>query len=166
MTDYYTGRATGRLDAARRFDSGEDTVVGPSCAKYFCSEMACRVADRAVQVHGGAGYMRGRACPPVTRLLRQQQVIIARALSSARPPAREVRPSYSAAAACSARTRSACSAPWRKLGIRPDVVVGTSVGAINGALVAADPDGAAARLGGRWQGDSLRLAFSETRGAG
>ena len=47
-------------------------------------------------------------------------------------------------------------------GIRPDVVVGTSVGAINGALVAADPDGAADRLGQLWQGDSLRLAFSET----
>ena len=31
-------------------------------------------------------------------------------------------------------------------GIRPDLVVGTSVGAINGALVAADPGGAAARL--------------------
>jgi NTE family protein len=47
-------------------------------------------------------------------------------------------------------------------GIRPDVVVGTSVGAINGALVAADPAGAAARLAGLWQGDDLRQAFSET----
>ncbi len=89
MTDYYTGRAT-VLDAARRFDSGEDTVVGPSCAKYFCSEMACRVADRAVQVHGGAGYMRGVPAERFyrdARLLRIyegtsqiQQVIIARAL--------------------------------------------------------------------------------------
>ncbi|HEY5351222.1 MAG TPA: patatin-like phospholipase family protein [Streptosporangiaceae bacterium] len=47
-------------------------------------------------------------------------------------------------------------------GIRPDVVVGTSVGAINGALVAADPAGAAARLAGLWQGDELRQAFSES----
>jgi NTE family protein len=47
-------------------------------------------------------------------------------------------------------------------GIRPDVVVGTSVGAINGAFVAADPAGAAARLGLLWQGDALRGAFSET----
>jgi NTE family protein len=47
-------------------------------------------------------------------------------------------------------------------GIRPDVVVGTSVGAINGVFVAADPVGAAARLDEMWQGDSLRLAFSET----
>ena len=89
MTDYYAGRAT-VLDAARRFDTGEDTTVGPSCAKYFASEMVCRVADRAVQVHGGAGYMRG---VPVERFYRDarlfriyegtsqiQQVIIARAL--------------------------------------------------------------------------------------
>jgi NTE family protein len=47
-------------------------------------------------------------------------------------------------------------------GIRPDVVVGTSVGAINGVFVAADPAGAAARLAGLWQGDALRQAFSET----
>jgi Patatin-like phospholipase len=46
-------------------------------------------------------------------------------------------------------------------GIRPDVVVGTSVGAINGALVAADPAWAAARLAGLWQGDELQQAFSE-----
>jgi len=46
-------------------------------------------------------------------------------------------------------------------GVRPDLVVGTSVGAINGALVAADPAGAAARLQAMWQGDALRGAFSE-----
>ncbi len=46
-------------------------------------------------------------------------------------------------------------------GIRPDLVVGTSIGAINGALVAADPADAADRLGRMWQGDELRLAFSE-----
>ncbi len=46
-------------------------------------------------------------------------------------------------------------------GIRPDVVVGTSVGAINGVFVAADQAGAAARLGQLWQGDALQQAFSE-----
>ena len=46
-------------------------------------------------------------------------------------------------------------------GIQPDLVVGTSVGAINGAFVAADPAAAAARLTRMWQGDELRLAFSE-----
>jgi NTE family protein len=46
-------------------------------------------------------------------------------------------------------------------GIRPDLVVGTSIGAINGALLAADPAIAAARLGQIWQGEALRQAFSE-----
>lgn len=46
-------------------------------------------------------------------------------------------------------------------GIRPDLVVGTSVGALNGVFVSAFPDTAAARLGAMWQGESLRLAFSE-----
>lgn len=58
QTELYAGRSM-VLEAARAFDSGEDTKLGPSCAKYFCSEMAGRVADRAVQVFGGMGYMRG-----------------------------------------------------------------------------------------------------------
>ena len=47
-------------------------------------------------------------------------------------------------------------------GIAPDVIVGTSIGAINGAFVAADPAGAAARLRQMWQGDAVRHAFSGT----
>jgi NTE family protein len=47
-------------------------------------------------------------------------------------------------------------------GIGPDLVVGTSIGAVNGAFVAADPDGAAKRLTDLWRGESLRLVFSET----
>jgi len=47
-------------------------------------------------------------------------------------------------------------------GIAPDVIVGTSIGAINGAFVAADPAGAAARLRQMWQGDAARQAFSGT----
>jgi len=47
-------------------------------------------------------------------------------------------------------------------GIRPELVVGTSIGALNGVLVAADPANAAARLSKMWQGEELRLAFSET----
>jgi NTE family protein len=46
--------------------------------------------------------------------------------------------------------------------IEPDIVVGTSVGALNGAFVAADPRGAARQLSDLWQGEPLRLAFSET----
>jgi NTE family protein len=46
--------------------------------------------------------------------------------------------------------------------VQPDFVVGTSIGAINGVFVAADPSGAAGRLVELWSGDALRLAFSET----
>src|SRR6201993_2594723 len=46
-------------------------------------------------------------------------------------------------------------------GGKPDLVVGTSIGALHGVLVAAGPAGAAARLSRMWQGEELRLAFSE-----
>lgn len=45
------------LDAARRRDNKEDVSTEASCCKMFASEMCCRVADRAVQIHGGAGYV-------------------------------------------------------------------------------------------------------------
>lgn len=45
------------LDAARKRDRGEDVSMEASCCKLFASEMVGRVADRAVQIHGGAGYM-------------------------------------------------------------------------------------------------------------
>jgi acyl-CoA dehydrogenase len=89
QTDYLAARSL-VLSVAEAFDRDEDTKLGPSCAKYFASEMVGRVADRAVQVHGGAGYMRGI---PVERFFRDarlfriyegtsqiQQVIIARQL--------------------------------------------------------------------------------------
>jgi acyl-CoA dehydrogenase len=60
QTDVLAGRAL-VLAAAEEFDAGTDTRLRPSCAKYFASEMVNRVADRAVQIHGGAGYMRGVA---------------------------------------------------------------------------------------------------------
>jgi acyl-CoA dehydrogenase len=78
------------LAAAQRFDSGEDTRVGPSSAKLFCSEMVGRAADRAVQIHGGLGYMRGVAVERFYRDVRLfriyegtseiQKLIIGRAL--------------------------------------------------------------------------------------
>ncbi|WP_026379471.1 acyl-CoA dehydrogenase family protein [Afifella pfennigii] len=45
------------LDAARRKDQGEAITGMAAAAKYFASEMVCRVADRMVQLHGGAGYV-------------------------------------------------------------------------------------------------------------
>jgi NTE family protein len=47
-------------------------------------------------------------------------------------------------------------------GITPDLIVGTSVGALNGVFIAANPGRAAEQLTALWQGDALRLAFSET----
>jgi acyl-CoA dehydrogenase len=45
------------LDAARRKDAGEDVNTEAACCKMFATEMVGRVADRAVQIHGGAGYI-------------------------------------------------------------------------------------------------------------
>lgn len=59
------------LQSAQAFDRHEDRRLGPACAKYFASEMVGRVADRAVQIHGGSGYMRG---VPVERLYRDARL--------------------------------------------------------------------------------------------
>ena len=45
------------LDAARRRDEGRNVSTEASCCKLFASEMCGRVADRAVQILGGAGYL-------------------------------------------------------------------------------------------------------------
>jgi uncharacterized protein (TIGR00369 family) len=45
------------MDAARRRDAGENVATEASCCKMFASEMCGRVADRAVQIFGGAGYL-------------------------------------------------------------------------------------------------------------
>src|SRR3954465_4218864 len=59
------------LDVAARYDTGEDTSVGPSSAKLFCTEMVGRAVDRAVQVHGGLGYLR---TTPVERFYRDARL--------------------------------------------------------------------------------------------
>ena len=58
QTQVMAGRAMVR-ETARLWESNEDRRIAPSAAKLFCTEMAGKVADLAVQVHGGAGYMRG-----------------------------------------------------------------------------------------------------------
>lgn len=78
------------LDAARLRDEGANTTRQAACAKMFASEMVGRIADRAVQIFGGAGYM---AEYPVERFYRDvrlfrifegttqiQQLVIAREL--------------------------------------------------------------------------------------
>jgi acyl-CoA dehydrogenase len=55
-TEAYAARCM-VLDAAKRRDAGEPVTMLASCCKLFASEMVGRVADRAVQIFGGAGYM-------------------------------------------------------------------------------------------------------------
>jgi acyl-CoA dehydrogenase len=91
-TELYAGRSM-VMAAAADWDSGRDRHLGPPVCKYFCAEMVGRVADRAVQIHGGSGYMRGVAVERFYRDARLfriyegtsqvQQVLIARHLLAA-----------------------------------------------------------------------------------
>ncbi len=56
QAEIYAGRHM-LLDAARKRDEGHDVTMEASCCKLFVTEMCGRVADRAVQIHGGAGYI-------------------------------------------------------------------------------------------------------------
>lgn len=55
-TETYAGQCMVE-DAARRYDLGEQIATEAACCKLFCTEMVGRVADRAVQIHGGSGYI-------------------------------------------------------------------------------------------------------------
>jgi acyl-CoA dehydrogenase len=59
------------LEAARRYEAGDHSRLLTSACKLYCSEMVCRVADRAVQIFGGSGYLRGM---PVERMYRDARV--------------------------------------------------------------------------------------------
>lgn len=87
QTEIFAARSM-TLEAARKRDDGGNVTMEAACCKYFASEMCGRVADRAVQVHGGAGYM---ADSPIERFYRDvrlfrlyegtsqiQQLVIAR----------------------------------------------------------------------------------------
>jgi acyl-CoA dehydrogenase len=75
LADQQTGVLAGRAlvrDTARLWVTGQDRRVAPSAAKVFCTEMAGNVADLAVQIHGGSGYMRG---VPVERIYRDVRLL-------------------------------------------------------------------------------------------
>ena len=91
LADSKTELLAGRgmvLEAARAYDKGERNPGDAASCKYYCSEMVGRVADRAVQIHGGAGYMAEYAVERLYRDVRifriyegtsqVQQLIIAR----------------------------------------------------------------------------------------
>jgi acyl-CoA dehydrogenase len=81
------------MDAARRRDAGEDITLLASCTKLFATEACGRVADRAVQIFGGAGYVTDYGIERFYRDVRIfrlyegtsqiQQIIIARELARA-----------------------------------------------------------------------------------
>ena len=71
MAEMAAARALVR-ETAQRYDAGERVSREASCAKMLASEMVGRVADRAVQAHGGTGYMRG---VPVERMYRDVRVL-------------------------------------------------------------------------------------------
>jgi acyl-CoA dehydrogenase len=76
------------LDAARKRDEGLNVNTEASCCKMFATEMCGRVADRCVQIHGGAGYVSEYAIERFYRDVRLfrifegttqiQQIVIAR----------------------------------------------------------------------------------------
>ncbi|MDR1075173.1 MAG: acyl-CoA dehydrogenase family protein [Xanthomonadaceae bacterium] len=76
------------IDAARRRDNKEDVSMEASCCKLFASEMCGRIADRGVQIMGGAGYVSEYAMERFYRDVRLfriyegtsqiQQIVIAR----------------------------------------------------------------------------------------
>ncbi len=68
-TELYAARAM-TYDAAQRADAGESVFKEISMAKLYATEMVGRVVDRAVQVFGGAGYMRGNTVERLYRLAR------------------------------------------------------------------------------------------------
>jgi len=75
LADMQAGTMAGRAlvrDATRMWLVDEDRRIAPSTAKLFCTEMVGKVADLAVQVHGGAGYMRD---VPVERIYRDVRLL-------------------------------------------------------------------------------------------
>jgi acyl-CoA dehydrogenase len=75
IADQQTGVMAGRAlvrDAARLWITDQDRRIAPSAAKVFCTEMAGSVADLAVQIHGGSGYMRE---VPVERIYRDVRLL-------------------------------------------------------------------------------------------
>ena len=71
QTGVMAGRALAR-EAARLWITEQDRRIAPSAAKVFCTEMAGNVADLAVQIHGGSGYMRE---VPVERIYRDVRLL-------------------------------------------------------------------------------------------
>jgi len=76
LTELFAARSL-TYETARAIDAGADLKVQHaqcSMAKLYASEMAGRVADRAVQVFGGRGYMRENVAERFFRELRVERI--------------------------------------------------------------------------------------------
>ncbi|MDA8266447.1 MAG: acyl-CoA dehydrogenase family protein [Actinomycetota bacterium] len=76
LTEMYCARSI-LYEAARGIDEGRDLKVQhaqASMVKLYASEMANRVADRAVQIFGGRGYMRENVAERFFRELRVERI--------------------------------------------------------------------------------------------
>ncbi|CAM4066408.1 acyl-CoA dehydrogenase family protein [Bordetella muralis] len=62
------------LEAAWGLQTGVDVRLKSSYAKVFCTEVANRIADRALQIFGGAGYIKGMVVERVYRELRVMRI--------------------------------------------------------------------------------------------
>ncbi|MBS24647.1 MAG: acyl-CoA dehydrogenase [Gammaproteobacteria bacterium] len=56
QTETYAAKCM-TMETARKRDAGDNVSTESSACKLFATEMVGRVADRCVQIHGGAGYM-------------------------------------------------------------------------------------------------------------
>lgn len=87
FTESYAAKCM-TMETARKRDNGDNISTESSACKLFATEMVGRVADRALQIHGGAGYMKEYAVERFYRDVRLfrvyegtsqiQQIIIAR----------------------------------------------------------------------------------------
>ena len=63
------------MDAARRLDAGDPLRMEASMCKLFVSESAFKIADQAVQIHGGTGLIRGNPVEWLFRMLRMMRIL-------------------------------------------------------------------------------------------
>lgn len=73
-TDLMAARSL-MLNVAQQIDAGSEARAEASMAKLFCSEAAFRIADKAVQIHGGEGIVQGRRVEFLFRMLRMYRVL-------------------------------------------------------------------------------------------
>jgi len=73
-TELYAARSMMYATAANNDAGGDIKVQAPMC-KLYASETAFRIADRAVQIHGGAGLIKGHPVEWIFRASRMMRIL-------------------------------------------------------------------------------------------